>query len=274
MSNWSRRPSGALLLGTTAFSIILAVALASACGGNSSLSPGGHAGQAGTSSGCAVGETRECVGPGACPGGQLCTQQGWAACECDSGGSGGAAGAPSSPAGGESDVSPAGDGAGGASIAAGPRPNDQECPDQSWLDCSGQCGKPTAECAAGRCGTFYGKDQLELSLTDADLTEPLVIRTPVVGDEPCTCAGTKPLVYPGLLRIHIAESSERTQPVFVVTPDPWRVDIGGIYDACYGAGPDLSSCTSIPPSLDALVTIVTEDASAPVVNVMLKKSCD
>jgi hypothetical protein len=40
-------------------------------------------GGTGGSTGCAQGETRACVGPGACPGGQLCVADGtWGVCDC------------------------------------------------------------------------------------------------------------------------------------------------------------------------------------------------
>ncbi|MBI5531667.1 MAG: SUMF1/EgtB/PvdO family nonheme iron enzyme [Deltaproteobacteria bacterium] len=45
---------------------------------------------------CKAGETRVCVGPGACQGGQLCTPQGsWSGCDCGSGGADGGIDAPS-----------------------------------------------------------------------------------------------------------------------------------------------------------------------------------
>ncbi len=42
-----------------------------ACGGTSSSAPG-----------CATGDTRACVGPGACAGGQVCSAGNWSACDC------------------------------------------------------------------------------------------------------------------------------------------------------------------------------------------------
>ncbi|GMV17831.1 MAG: hypothetical protein HS104_30350 [Polyangiaceae bacterium] len=75
--------------------LILGAALASACGGESS-DTGLHSGGASTGGAgiggagtCAPGDTRVCVGPGACQGGQTCSASGeWDACDCGSGGSG------------------------------------------------------------------------------------------------------------------------------------------------------------------------------------------
>lgn len=65
---------------------------------------GATGGSAGTTSACSPGETRTCVGPGACQGGQTCEQSGtWSTCDCGaggSGGSGGSGGTAGSPSGG------------------------------------------------------------------------------------------------------------------------------------------------------------------------------
>lgn len=61
---------------------------------------GGASGAAGDASGgeCTPGATRECVGPGACRGGQTCDGEGWSKCDCGETATGGSgnAGAPSS----------------------------------------------------------------------------------------------------------------------------------------------------------------------------------
>lgn len=63
---------------------------------------------------CEVGETRECVGRGACKGGQQCLTTGWSDCDCGSD-SGGTAGTPSLGDGGtESTMAGAGNNGGGS----------------------------------------------------------------------------------------------------------------------------------------------------------------
>jgi hypothetical protein len=56
---------------------VLVVAILSACGQGTVVSGTGGA------SACTQGDTRPCVGPGACQGGQMCSANGlWGACEC------------------------------------------------------------------------------------------------------------------------------------------------------------------------------------------------
>ena len=65
---------------------------------------------------CSPGDTRSCVGPGACSGGQRCGSDGWGACECGTSGAGGTSGTGGTPpAGGSSGSDPVGgtSGAGG-----------------------------------------------------------------------------------------------------------------------------------------------------------------
>src|SRR5687768_15482862 len=67
---------------------------AGACGSDDS--------EGGTSRVCDPGETRSCVGPAACPGGQKCSTDGrsWGDCNCGSGGTGASGGLPSGGSGG------------------------------------------------------------------------------------------------------------------------------------------------------------------------------
>src|SRR6185503_11855953 len=78
----------------------IAVCWSSACGGTSSetvVNPGA-AGE--PAAACELGETRECVGRGACHGGQQCTMAGWSACDC---GDAAIGGNPAAATGGASD---------------------------------------------------------------------------------------------------------------------------------------------------------------------------
>lgn len=49
---------------------------------------GGAKGVGGAAPVCSPGDTRECVGPGACRGAQSCDASGWGGCDCGSGGAG------------------------------------------------------------------------------------------------------------------------------------------------------------------------------------------
>ena len=89
--------------------------LAGGCGGDSE--GGGNAGSSTGGAGmCTAGDTRACVGPGACQGGQLCGPDGsWGSCDCGAGGTGGAGGG----TGGSGGASGAGGGTGGSGGASG-----------------------------------------------------------------------------------------------------------------------------------------------------------
>ena len=112
--------------------LLLCGALAAAgCGG-------GDAGAgAGKHDGCAAGETRTCVGPGACPGGQLCSAEGtWGTCDCG--------GLDAGDGGPRPDGSAQGDSAGLADATS--RWKDDPCPPagSTVLDCTGECAAAPA----------------------------------------------------------------------------------------------------------------------------------
>ncbi|MBK7583411.1 MAG: IgGFc-binding protein [Myxococcales bacterium] len=98
--------------GVSLASALVAMGAAAACG---SESGGGGKG------GCPQGETRACVGPGACQGGQTCGKDGsWGACDCGGGsGGGGAGGGPSGGAAGSGSAGGAGGSGGGVGGTAG-----------------------------------------------------------------------------------------------------------------------------------------------------------
>ena len=102
---------GGLLVG------ILAVLACAACGSKTTtLSTSASAGANGSTE-CQAGDTRACVGPGACAGGQACDNNGrWTTCDCGSGGTAevGSSGATSGGNGGTSGTS-GGAGPGGGS---------------------------------------------------------------------------------------------------------------------------------------------------------------
>lgn len=121
-------------------------AIATATGGASgSPATGGVVGSGGQT-GCAGGDTRECLGPGACRGAQACGADGWNACDCGMG-SGGLTGAGGAVATGgvvSSGGAPATGGVvgtGGADPPDGHVPGTPPCASDE-KECFGVCQKP------------------------------------------------------------------------------------------------------------------------------------
>lgn len=156
----------------------VALLLASACsssGSSSGTSTGGSSGSAGNSAICSPGDTRTCVGPGACQGGQSCGANGtWSACDCGGGGasggggtaSGGTGGSPSGGGGGQAGTGPggqAGAGGSGGSNCVPPTSTQQACDNYSYAK-TGKLGQACGiikDCAGnvhdcGGCGEFGG----------------------------------------------------------------------------------------------------------------------
>jgi hypothetical protein len=98
-------------------------------------------------SSCVQGDTRPCIGPGGCRGGQICLSNAmWSSCDCGTASSGGGTD-------GMSSTSSASEGGLAASDAeAGLDANDEEvesgavCPDNILLDCSGDCIARSSAC--------------------------------------------------------------------------------------------------------------------------------
>ncbi len=96
----------------------LLTALAPSCGSDDSPANDG-------TKTCSVGDTRQCVGPGACQGGQACAADGWTACDC-TGGTGGSSG--SGGAGVDASAGTSGGGASGGSGDSGTGGSTSKCP--------------------------------------------------------------------------------------------------------------------------------------------------
>lgn len=158
----------------TASLILLGAGLvAGACGGSGDSNN--------TSAACHKGDTRACLGPGACNGAQTCLpdHSGFGACDCGAGGApgggtgGGGAGGTGAAATGGTD---AGAGAGGADASAGsggtstggssgsggsagwgnPGPGDSPCPTGTYINCSHQCGPYDPKCDTAVCTDSTG----------------------------------------------------------------------------------------------------------------------
>lgn len=93
---------------------------AGASAGEGTVMPRGGAPDASV---CEPGETRACVGPGACEGGQQCSRDGeWGACDCGDAPAGGAGGSSSTAGGGGEDAGGMGTGGTGNPVRCSPAP--------------------------------------------------------------------------------------------------------------------------------------------------------
>lgn len=265
-------------------SAVFAVLTIASCGSKTSEMPNassaGDAGSAGASTPglCAVGDTRSCVGPGACSGGQACGNDGkWSACDCGapsggqgSGGgssaagsagvtSGGASGQGASGAGG---AVAGGGGSGDAAGAGGLNAGDEPCPSGPInADCSGQCAAKAAVCDAV-CPTA-------VTVTSVSFGQVLA-RTPSGPGTRCRCSdGRGPTAY----WLNVLLDPEPTGSWHVSVPGPWHATHDGIPLAC--VFPLTASCASfefggapVLPRVLKGVEIWTADPTAPAVNIV------
>jgi hypothetical protein len=245
----------------------------------------GASGTAGwtVTTGCAAGDTRQCVGRGACPGGQVCDSNGqWSACDCggqaggDQGGasaagSGGAplAGSSGSATGGagESGIvgtpGAAGDaasGGGGEAGAAGAGTGaDSPCPASTPLvDCSGQCSTAPGLCTQA-CPTG-------MTLATANAGD-VVVRLPSHPGAPCKCSAGSSKAFSVVVNLALGSKS----PEFHLTvPTPWHATSRYGVDAC--VVPETQCGAVRAGTIDGfniLGTVVwTADPNAPAINVV------
>ncbi len=97
--------------------VVVAFAMvAPACGASTIPQASSDADAGSDTDNCEVGETRECIGRGACRGGQFCATDGWSGCDCGDDGDGGSGS--SSPASGAAGA-PATDGGGMVGASTG-----------------------------------------------------------------------------------------------------------------------------------------------------------
>jgi hypothetical protein len=228
-----------------------------ACGGSSSA--GGQT--------CTLGDTRSCVGPAACPGGQRCGDDGkWGACDC--GMSPSATGGNSGAGGGATDG-----GGGDASTGGLGASTDEPCPSVPVaMECAApsvqpfptpQCGGVVCTCGTSECLHFANGCSAVLP---GDNT--VVIRTPEHPGNNGACASC-PLTpdFPGLVYgfgIIIPQPSSGYRRVTVAPP--WRAG----YIMVDHDGGTCGTLHTTPCSTIESVFIMTNDPEAPVRNVVIE----
>jgi hypothetical protein len=219
---------------------LVGLLFAFSCGSKTSETPAAAAGAAGgpsTTTGCAPGDTRTCVGPGACHGGQTCGNDAhWSSCDCgvqNSGGSSSSAGAAATSGGvgvagssgqsvgGFTDIAgaTADAGAGNEAGAANQSSGDEPCPSSAIsVDCSGQCGDKPAVCDKPCFG----------SVALSSISPGMVLaRTPShVGSNPayavsnCHCQDPAETQFAYEFTVGFSQSSTATAS-HVSVPAPW-----------------------------------------------------
>jgi hypothetical protein len=256
-----------------------------ACGSNVTTGtgklPDGASGAAGStqSTDCAAGDTRQCVGPGACRGGQTCgTDAHWSQCDCgtpNSGGesSGGAAasggtGAAASSGqsvGGLADIGGAAADAGAGNYAGAGNLNsgDELCPSAPIaVDCSGQCGEKSEGCDKA----CYGEVKLTSLSPGTVLT-----RTPShVGTNPsyavsncqCTEPGATPFAYAFHLNFPMSTTASH-----VLVPTPWHVFSAVPVDRCAPPTVLVLQCADVNRGG---LAVWTADPDAPAINLQIE----
>jgi hypothetical protein len=252
--------------------IVVSTWAAAGCGSKTESVPASSAGAAGASSAlCLAGDTRTCVGPGACDGGQACGPDGeWSACDCGTpaaGGGTGSSGAGAAGNGGASAQSQGGSGgtvggsssgasgtagAAGSAGAGGLNPGDDPCPpNHLTTDCSGQCGDMPASCTSTTCPTGV--------LVSGPLSAGLVLaRAPSHPGASCTCTGNGTSIA---YSMYIGLSSKASSSWHASVLDPWRVSV--LSSSC--SLPDQSNCNTLN---SGYVTVWTDDPDAPSANVV------
>lgn len=259
----------------------LAVSLmVTACGSKTSETPGPSSGGSAGSGQCSDGDTRTCVGPGACEGGQVCGTDGrWSTCNCGPQSGGGNSG--SGPAGGNSAAGSAGSGAtsaagggdqggGGTNSVAGGASDagsageagtgamnlgDDPCPTSTLeVDCSGQCETKPALC--DQCPSV-------INGAPATLSDGLVlVRTPSHPGASCTC--DNPSATTVAYRVVVWPNKPTTGMWHVQTSSPWYPSYGT--SGCQLSNP--SSCLEVLDS--GPIGVWTPDPNAPSINVTVQ----
>jgi len=263
-------PNARTLRGVLALAMGIAFSAIS-CGSKTSEQPAPTSGgTAGAAADCMLGDTRTCVGPSACRGGQACGANArWGACDCGEaglggqgvggGGSAGSAGAlvsigGASGVGGESGIggtsteAGTGGGAGAGSLNAG----DEPCPDSSILaDCSGQCGAKPAACDM-QCPVTVVLDHISDGM--------VIARTPSSSGGLCTICtpATRASAYSVSIVDQVAPPPATA--FHVTVPAPWFAAI----QRGYWCTTTEAAC--VPFGSDGVI-VWTADPNAPAINI-------
>lgn len=169
---------------------------------------------------------------------------------------------------GSSGVSGARGGSGGTADDAGPGLEDEPCPSEPLsMDCSGQCGVLSPDCALGTCQELWP----DLIVDDPELL-PFTFRTPShPGVDPACeewCSEPTATVYGLGATFYFSP-----QPVGVVLRAqvdlPWRIVMTDYLDAQY-CEPNAAVCAVGWNSADISFQIVTDDPNAPARNVTVE----
>jgi len=267
---------------------ILSIVLQS-CGGSSVAQNQSTAGQPNTASICEDGDTRQCVGPGACDGGQLCRHSEWEPCDCGGGRSTGSGGTTTGGgrSSGDAGARPA-DGVGGTQEAEGGNTaaggngdeanidwNDDPCSqdgivnDLGTIDCAGDCNgnhpRPSQDlgCAPrNKCELTAVEIFAPIELGDwLKAPTTFVHRTPRAEtvDGPCDCTSGQPAF--AKYRVHVALKDAGA--VHLDVRPPWHFSS----DIMSGCADQPAQCVSRTGTWDVLLW--TEYSNAPAVNVKL-----
>lgn len=272
--------------------ILVGVALVASCGG-SSLNPSDGQNSAGqeNSVNCLDGETRQCVGPGACEGGQVCGASGWEGCDCgaisSAGGAAGRSNANSAAGantqqGGQGADSPTAGAAGVFGDVENIDWNDDPCSvdgiavDGTTTDCAGDCPgyHPAPSDIVGGCAPkakceLTALQILSIDKLDSWLLDPtsFMHRTPRAAtiDGPCECQTGTPIF--AKYRVHFDFTD--TSVVHLKVRPPWHVGT----DPSATCASEPQQCVEGSGTWNAVLW--TESANAPATNALLKLGpCD
>ncbi len=247
---------------------ILAWLLGSACGSKTIEEPVSSAGAGATSSSagmtsagqCSPGDTRTCVGPGSCRGGQACSSSSeWSDCDCGAQASGGQNAGGQANGGAAEGGSAIQGGAENAGAAGGDGFNsgDEPCPKGDIVyDCSGQCSAEPAVCKTDCSSHFL------IGLTKAG---DAIARLPSHAGMGCTCGVGPATSFAVTIAFH---DSTPNDVIHVVVPPPWYVS----YRDGAGCVDTERACGQINPSMTGLggndVVVWTADPNAPAINLV------
>jgi hypothetical protein len=283
MTSW--KPTSALIAG------LLGALVSASCGGSSAPTNIAAGGEATGAPICADGDTRECTGPRACAGGQVCRNAEWGDCDCGLGDGGSAVGGNAGTGATSGSFAQAGVPSGGADLgsagAAGSRSEninweDDPCADEGLkngsgtIDCSNDCpaafhpqqNSPLACSVKAKC------ELTTLSIAASEDAGPLppdteiseyVHRTPRSStiDGPCNCPTGQAIFAKYKVGVSLPDSIQLT-----VRP-PWHFGV----DPSSTCADEGQQCVDGSGKWEALLW--TEYPDAPAVNVAIKLGpCD